>query len=90
VLISACCDINEVAVCAELHQGSKPVECVWGDARCRLDGILQLVVIGVEDDIGLPLLVHVIGVPQGTELRSQWFKGARCLGRWHLLVAPMQ
>ena len=70
VLISARCDIGEVVVCAKFYQRSKHVKCVWGEARCRLDCILQLVVIGVEDDIGLPLLVHVIGVPQCTELRG--------------------
>jgi hypothetical protein len=29
----------------------------------------------MEDGIGLPLLVHVVGVPQRTELHSQWFEG---------------
>jgi hypothetical protein len=51
------------------------MKCVWGEARCRLDCILQLVVIGVEDDIGLPLLLHVVGVPQRTEFHGQWFEG---------------
>jgi hypothetical protein len=75
VLINTCCDIGEVAIHAEFYQRSKPGKCVWGEARCRLDFILQLVVIGVEDDIGLPLLVHVTGVPQRTELCGQWFEG---------------
>ena len=29
----------------------------------------------MEDDIGLPLFVHVVGVPQCTELRGQGFDG---------------
>jgi hypothetical protein len=29
----------------------------------------------MEDGIGLPLFVHVAGVPQCTELRGQWFEG---------------
>jgi hypothetical protein len=70
VVINARCDIGEVAVCAEFYQRYKPMKCVWGEARCRLDFILQLVVIGVEDGIGLPLLVHVVGVPQRTELHG--------------------
>jgi hypothetical protein len=49
MLISACYNIGEVAVHAEFHQGSKPMKCVRGDARCRLDGDLQQVVIGMED-----------------------------------------
>jgi hypothetical protein len=63
VLISVHCDIGEVAVHAEFYQSYKPMKCVWGDARCRLDCIVQLVLIGMEDDIGLPLVVHVAGVP---------------------------
>ena len=51
------------------------MKCVQGDARCRLDCDLQLVVLGVEDHIGLPLLVHVAGVPQHTKLRGQGFEG---------------
>jgi hypothetical protein len=51
------------------------MKCVWGVVRCGLDCILQLVVIGMEDGIGIPLLVHVVGVPQRTELRGQWFEG---------------
>jgi hypothetical protein len=70
VLIRARCDIGEVTVYAEFHQRSKPMKCVGCDAWCRLDCILQLIVISVEDDIGLPLLVHVAGVPQRTELRG--------------------
>jgi hypothetical protein len=70
VLISARYDIGEVDVRAEFYQRYKPMKCVLGEARCRLDFILQLVVISVEDDIELPLLVHVTGVPQCTELRG--------------------
>jgi hypothetical protein len=75
VLISVCCDIGEVAVCAEYYQMYKPMKCVWGEVWCRLDCIFQLVVIRVEDGIGLPWFVHVTGVPQCTKLRSQWFEG---------------
>ena len=64
MLISTHCNVGEVVVHAELHQGSKPVKCVQGDAWCRLDCDLQLVVIGMEDDIGLPLIFHVAGMPQ--------------------------
>jgi hypothetical protein len=60
------CDIGEVTVCAKFHQRSKPMKCVGCDAWCRLDGILQLSVVSVEDDIGFPLLVHVVGLPQRT------------------------
>ena len=59
VLISTRCDIGEVAVCVEFDQRSKPMKCVWCEAQCTLDCILQLIVISVEDGIGLPLLVHV-------------------------------
>jgi hypothetical protein len=55
------------------------VERVWGNARHRLDGGLQLVVVYVEDDIRLPLLAHIGRVPQGTEPHSQRFKW---LGLW--------
>jgi len=51
------------------------MKCVRCDAQCRLDGILQLSVVSVEDDIGLTLLVHVAGVPQRTKIHGQWFKG---------------
>jgi hypothetical protein len=75
VLINAHCDIGEVAVHAEFYQRSKPMKCVWGEVQCRLDCILQLVVIGMEDGIRLPLLVHVTRVPQRTKIHGQWFKG---------------
>ena len=75
MLISVHCDIGEVAVCAKFDQRYKPMKCVWCEARCILDCILQLFLISVEDDIGLPLLVHVAGVPQRTKLRNQWFEG---------------
>jgi hypothetical protein len=75
MLISMHCDIDEMAVCAEFHQGPEPVESIWGYGRFRLDSSLQLVVIGVDDGILLPLLVHVTGVPQCTELCSQRFNG---------------
>ena len=64
------CDIGEVAVCTEFDQRSKPMKYIWGDSRCRLNCILQLVEVGVEDNIGLPLLVHVAGVPQRTKLHG--------------------
>jgi hypothetical protein len=66
VLINTLCDIGEVVVHAKFYQSSKPMNCVWGEAWSRLYCILQLVLIYVEDDIGLPLLVHVVGVPQRT------------------------
>jgi hypothetical protein len=75
VLISVHCDIGEVAVHAKFYQRSKPMKCVLGEVWCRQDCILQLVVISMEDDIGLPLLVHVAGVPQRIELQDQWFEG---------------
>jgi hypothetical protein len=46
------------------------MKCVQGDAWCRLDCDLQLVVIGMEDNIGLQLLFHVVGIPQRTKLHS--------------------
>jgi hypothetical protein len=49
MLISAWCDVDEVAVHAEFHQWPKSVKCVRGDARRSLDCDLQLVVISVED-----------------------------------------
>jgi hypothetical protein len=45
------------------------------NAWCILNGIPQLSVVRMEDDIGLPLFVHVIGVPQRTKLRDQGFEG---------------
>jgi hypothetical protein len=51
MLISACCDIDEMVVHAEFHQWSKPMECVWGYTRLKLDNGLRLVVISVEDGI---------------------------------------
>jgi hypothetical protein len=39
------------------------VEGIRGHLRLGLDGLFQLVVIGLEDKIGLPLLVYVAGVP---------------------------
>jgi hypothetical protein len=51
------------------------MECVRGYVRFKMASGLQLVVIGVEDNILFPLLVHVTGVPQRTELHDQWFKG---------------
>jgi hypothetical protein len=76
MLINARCNVGEVVVHAELHQGSKPVKCVRGDARCRLDYDLQLVIVCMEDDIALPLFSHVVGIPQRTEIRGQWFEGS--------------
>jgi len=55
------------------------MERIWGNARHSLDGGLPLVVVYVEDDIRMPLLVHIGRVPQGTEPRSQRFKW---LGLW--------
>jgi hypothetical protein len=51
------------------------MKCVWGEAWCRPDCILQLVLTGVEDGIGMPLLVHVTRVPHRTECCGQWFEG---------------
>jgi hypothetical protein len=45
------------------------------NAWCRLNGIPQLNVVCMEDGIGLPLFVHVTGVPQRTELHGQGFEG---------------
>jgi hypothetical protein len=73
-LISTHCDIGEVVFCVECDQRSKPMKCVWCDVRHRLDFILQLILISMEDDIGLPLLVHVTRVPQRIELHGQWFE----------------
>jgi hypothetical protein len=87
MLINTCGDIDEMVVCAEFHQGSKPVECVRGYARRGLYRYLQLVIIHVEDDIWLPLLVHVTGVPQRIKLHGQRFKWLGVQeGRtfWHL------
>jgi hypothetical protein len=70
MLITMCCNIGEMVVHVEFHQRYKSMKYVWGDSRCRLNFILQLVEIGVEYNIGLPLLVHVTGVPQRTELHS--------------------
>jgi hypothetical protein len=75
MLISARCNVGEVAVHAELHQGSKPIKCVQGDAWCRLDCDLQLVLVGMKDDIALPLFAHVAGISQRKKLRDQWFEG---------------
>jgi hypothetical protein len=61
-------DIGEVVVRIEFYERSKLVKCVWGEVRCRLDCILQLVEIGMEDSIRLPSLVHVTGVPQHAKL----------------------
>jgi hypothetical protein len=70
MLITARCNIGEVVVYAKFHQRSKPLQYVWGDRQCRLNIILQLVEVGVEDNIGLPLLVHVTGVPHCTKLHG--------------------
>jgi hypothetical protein len=45
------------------------------NVQFRLNGIPQLSVVCMEDDIGLPLFVHVTGVPQRTELHGQSFEG---------------
>jgi hypothetical protein len=75
VLISARCDIGEVEVHVEFDKTYKPMKCVWCEAQCRMDCILHLVVISMEDGIGLPLLFHVARVPQCTEICGQWFEG---------------
>jgi hypothetical protein len=74
MLVSARCDIDKMVVLVEFHQGSKPVKCVWAYAMCGLYRYLQLVIIHVEHEILLPLIVHVIGVPQCIELRDHGFK----------------
>jgi hypothetical protein len=45
MLIITHCDIGEVVVYIELYQRSKPMNCVQGEVQCRMDCILQLVVI---------------------------------------------
>jgi hypothetical protein len=70
MLITTCCNIGEVAVYAKFHQRYKPMQYVWGDSWCRLNCILQLIEVGVEDNIGLPLVVHVAVVPQRTKLHG--------------------
>jgi hypothetical protein len=70
MFITARYNIDEVAIYAKLHQRSKPMECVWGDSRCRLNCSFQLVEVGVEDNIRLPPLVHVAGVPQRTKIHG--------------------
>ena len=75
MLICACCDVGEVTICVEFHQRSKPMKRVGCNAWCILNDIPQLNVVCMEDGIGLPLFVHVVGVPQRTELCGQWFKG---------------
>jgi hypothetical protein len=74
MFITARSNVDEVAIHAKLHQRSKPMKCVRGDSRCRLNCSFQLVEVGVEYNIRLPLLVDVTGVPWCTKLRSQWFK----------------
>ena len=51
------------------------MEGIRGHPGLRLDGLFQLVVVSMEDNIGLPLLVHIIRVPQGTKLHGQRFEG---------------
>jgi hypothetical protein len=70
ILINARCDVDEVVVRDEFHQWPKSVKCVQGDTRHILDCDIQLVVIILEDGIGLPLLVHVTGIPQRIELHG--------------------
>jgi hypothetical protein len=67
------CDVGKVTICTEFHQRSKPMKCVGCDARCRLNGIIQLSVVSMEYSIGLPLVFHVARVPQRAELHGQWF-----------------
>jgi hypothetical protein len=59
VLLIICFDAYKVPFYVEIHQGLKPVEGVQSDAWCRLDCDLQLIVVGLEDGIGFPLLVHI-------------------------------
>jgi hypothetical protein len=75
VLICVCCDVGEITICTEFHQRLKPMKGVRCNAWCRLNGIPQMSVVCMEDDIRLPLFVHVVGVPQCTELRGQGFDG---------------
>jgi hypothetical protein len=51
------CDVGEVMICAEFHQWSKPMKHVGCDVWCRLNGIIQLSLVSMEDDIGLPLFL---------------------------------
>jgi hypothetical protein len=46
-----CYNIYEMAVRRELHQSSKPVEGIRGYPRLTLDGMLHLVIVGMEDEI---------------------------------------
>jgi hypothetical protein len=39
------------------------VEGIRVHLRLGLDGLLQLGVVSMEDDVGLPLLFHIIRVP---------------------------
>jgi hypothetical protein len=75
VLVYVHRDVGEVTICAEFHQRSKPMKSIGCNAWCRLNGIPQLSVVCMEDDIGLPLFVHVTGVPHRTKLCGQRFKG---------------
>jgi hypothetical protein len=68
MFIIARCNVDEVAIRAKLHQRSKPMKCVQGDSQCRLNCSFQLVEVGVEDNIRLPLLVHVTRLPYRIEI----------------------
>jgi hypothetical protein len=70
VLIYMRCDVGEVTICVEFHQKSKPMKSVGCNAWCRLNGIPQLSIVCMEDNIGLPFFVHFVGVPQRTKLHA--------------------
>jgi hypothetical protein len=67
-------DIYEMSVCAELCEWFESIKCIRRHAREGFNGPLQLQVIGVKYDIGLPFLWHVIQILEGSEPRGQWFR----------------
>jgi hypothetical protein len=75
VIVCARRDVGELTICVKFHQRSKPMKSVGCNAWCRLNGIPQLSVVRMEDGIGLPLFVHVTGVPRRIELRGHRFEG---------------
>jgi hypothetical protein len=74
MLICSHCNVDEVSIYAELHQGSEPLEGVRHHVRFSFDGSLHMEVIRVKNSVRLPLFSHITQVPERGELCIKWLE----------------
>jgi hypothetical protein len=65
-----------VEINAKLHYGSVVMQGMQCHMRKCFNGEFQLLIISEKHDIRLPLLCHVVGIPQGGKLSGQGLRSS--------------